>query len=97
MLQVFIDRAIRGNESDVNFLMNQLTCDTSFAMTRYVDYAISRVEKAEGMERIRYYLFNGTPIQRNYASLFFNRRGDWKTVKEAYDRGLIDEIQAFAR
>ncbi len=36
-------------------------------------------------------------IQRNYASLYLNRSGDWKSVKEAFDKGLIDEIQALAR
>lgn len=66
-------------------------------MTRYVDFAISLVENKSGIKRLEYYLFNGTQIQRNYASLFFNRRGDWEIVKKAYEKGLIDEIQAFAR
>ena len=40
---------------------------------------------------------SGTQIQRNYASLYFNRLGERDIVREAYALGLIDEIQAFAR
>jgi hypothetical protein len=77
--------------------MNHLTNNSSFAMTRYVDFALSLVVNDKGIERIGYYLFHGSSIQRNYCSLFFNRRGDWTIVIMALDRGLIDEIQAFAR
>lgn len=66
-------------------------------MTRYVDYALSLVITPEGFGRIRHYLFNGTQIQRNYASLYFNRLGEKGVVSEAYVLSLIDEIQAFAR
>jgi hypothetical protein len=50
-----------------------------------------------GFEQIKFYLFNGKLIQRNYASLYFNRIGEWEIVKEAFNKGLIDEIQAYAR
>ncbi|MFZ5941840.1 MAG: hypothetical protein ACOYXB_14820 [Bacteroidota bacterium] len=96
-LGAMISRARTGRPADVDYLMSGLTGPVCFAMTRYVDYALGLVSTAAGIRRIEYYLFHGTPIQRNYASLFFNRRGDWKVVKEAFDRGLIDEIQAFAR
>jgi hypothetical protein len=66
-------------------------------MTRYVDFALGLVTNPEGFERIKHYLFNGTQIQRNYASLYFNRLGERECVKEAFEKGLIDEIQAFAR
>jgi hypothetical protein len=39
----------------------------------------------------------GTLIQRNYASLFLNRLGEWEPVKKAYELGLIDEVQAYSR
>jgi hypothetical protein len=90
-------RADNGNSSDIDYIMGKLTISARLSMTRFVDYSLSRVENVEGMKRIRFYLFNGTIIQRNYASLFFNRLGEWKVVKEAFDKGLIDEIQAFAR
>ena len=66
-------------------------------MTRYVDFALSVVENEKGIKRIEYYLFNGTLIQRNYASLFFNRRGDYHLIEKANKLGLIDDLQAFVR
>lgn len=97
ILQELIDRAVVGDVTDVDFIMSHLSGDPDFAMTRYVDFALSNVKNVEGIERIRYFLFNGTLIQRNYASLYLNRSGDWESVKEAFRRGLIDEVQAFAR
>lgn len=96
-LKVLIDRAKIGRSIDVDYIMNKLTVESSFAMTRYVDFALSLVENIEGIKRIVYYLFNGTLIQRNYACLFLNRLGEWKPVKKAYELGLIDEIQAYSR
>lgn len=97
ILQELIDRAQTGNKEDVDFIMRHLTSDSDFAMTRYVDFALSLVENPFGFERIKYYLFYGTLIQRNYASLYLNRLGEWPPVKEAYEKGLIDKIQAYAR
>jgi hypothetical protein len=96
-LQELIERAENGNSEDVDFIMNHLTIDSTFAMTRYVDFALSLVENENGISQIKYYLFNGSLIQRNYCSLFFNRRCDWDIVDQAYKQGLIDEIQAFSR
>ena len=96
-LKVLIDKAENGSSGDVDYIMDKLTVKSTLAMTRYVDFALSLVDKNNGIERIKYYLFNGTLIQRNYASLFLNRLGEWKPVKLAYERGLIDEVQAFAR
>jgi len=96
-LSDLISKAQSGDVDDIDYIMSNLTADSSFAMTRYVDFSLSLVTNNKGIERIKYYLFNGSLIQRNYASLFLNRSGNWKPVKEAYEKGLIDEIQAFAR
>lgn len=96
-LKIYIDKALNGTSTDVDFLFDKLHTNSTLAMTRFIDYSLSLVENSEGVERIRYYLFKGTLIQRNYASLYFNRIDDWKCVKEAYKLGLIDEIQAYAR
>ncbi|WP_163323732.1 hypothetical protein [Draconibacterium mangrovi] len=97
-LQALINKAQSGQIEDVDYIMSQLTTESSLAMTRYVDFALSLVEPdSKGFERIRYYLFNGTLIQRNYASLYLNRLGIWKPVKDAFEQGLIDEIQAYSR
>lgn len=96
-LNELIQKAEQGNELDVDYIMTYLTKESSLAMTRYVDYALGLVENPKGIKRIEHYLFNGTLIQRNYSSLFFNRRLDFDIVKRAFKEGRIDEIQAFAR
>lgn len=89
--------AMHGQAADIDQIMDHLTPDATLSMTRFVDYALSLVESEAGVARIEHYLFHGTQIQRNYCALFFNRLGEWPTVKRAYDQGLIDEIQAYAR
>jgi hypothetical protein len=96
-LRELIERAEIGNIEDVDHIMGHLTGDSTFAMTRYVDYALSLVENKKGISQIEYYLFKGTLIQRNYSCLFFNRRGDFNIVNRAFNQGLIDEIQTFSR
>lgn len=92
-----IEKGKHGSKLDVDFIMCYLTKDSSLAMTRYVDYALSFVKNSNGIKRIEHYLFNGTLMQRNYSSLYFNRRLDYEIVLRAYKEGRIDEIQAFAR
>lgn len=92
-----IEKAEHGSEFDVDYIISHLTNESSLAMTRYVDYALSLVENPNGIKRLEHYLFNGTLIQRNYASLFFNRRLDYDILQRAFKEGRIDEIQAFAR
>lgn len=92
-----IKRAECGNAQDVDYIMSHLTDKSDLAMTRYVDFSLSLVENPTGISRIAYYLFNGTLIQRNYCTLFFNRRLDYDIVNQAFEKGLIDEIQAFSR
>ena len=65
--------------------------------TRAVDYYLGLVENKPSVARISYYLFNGSQIQRNYATLYFARRNEWKKVNEAYELGLIDAAQAYSR
>jgi hypothetical protein len=97
LLYDLICRAENGDPFDIDFIMQNLTPDSTFAMTRYVDFALGLVANEHGIARIEHYLFHGSQIQRNYASLYFNRRGDWEVVKKAFHLGLIDETQAFAR
>ena len=91
------ERGKSGTAEDVDYIMSHLSIDSNLVMTRFVDFALSLVENPEGLLRLEYYLFNGTQIQRNYSSLFFNRRFDYEVVIRAYNQGAIDEIQAFAR
>ena len=97
LLGLLVAKAVVGKIEDIDFIMSFLNDETVFATTRYVDFALSMVTSVEGLERIKYFLFTGNQIQRNYASLYLNRIGEYKPVAEAYKKGLIDEIQAFAR
>ncbi|WP_346861043.1 hypothetical protein [uncultured Draconibacterium sp.] len=92
-----IAKAQNGESKDIDFIMSNLSSDSNLAMTRFVDFVLSLVNTPAGFKRIFYYLFSGTSIQRNYASLYLNRLGELEYVKQAYEKGLIDEIQAFAR
>jgi hypothetical protein len=96
-LYELIIKAENGDPNDIDFIMQNLNSQVTFAMTRFVDFSLGLVTNEKGIVRIEYYLFNGSQIQRNYASLYFNRRGDWEKVKKAFNLGLIDEIQAYAR
>ncbi|MBN2278990.1 MAG: hypothetical protein JXQ65_00255 [Candidatus Marinimicrobia bacterium] len=97
ILKEFIEKAENGLKEDIDFIMSHLHIESTLVMTRYVDYALSLVENEIGVRQLEHYLFNGSLIQRNYSSLFFNRRGDYDIVVRAYKEGKIDDIQAFAR
>jgi hypothetical protein len=99
-LEYYVTAARSGSAAGVDAVMAGLDEHTDFAETRFIDYALGLVDSPEGAGRIEWYLFNGTQMQRNYATLFFNRRGekgDWARVKKAYEMGLIDAIQAFSK
>jgi hypothetical protein len=96
-LKVLIDKAESGTAKDIDYIMGKLSNESTLADTKFVDFALGLVTSSDGFEQIKYYLFNGTLMQRNYASLYFNRLGEWKYVKEANEKGLIDDTQAFAR
>lgn len=96
-LKLLMQKAKNGTPEDVDFIMGCLSMESTIAMTKYVDFSLGLVCNKEGIKRIEKYLFEGSQIQRNYACLFFNRMGEWPLVKSAFELGLIDEIQAFAR
>jgi hypothetical protein len=75
-LKVLIDKAEMGTVKDVDYIMSHLSTESSLAVTRFVDFALSLVTNSEGFDRIKFYLFKGTLIQRNYASLYFNQFGN---------------------
>ena len=87
----------RGAPEDIDRVMTYLDATATIPITKIIDFHLGTVRSIEGILRIEYYLFHGTQMQRNYCTLFFARRGDWRLVKSAYERGLIDHIQAYAR
>ncbi len=92
----FIEQAGQGLPSGIDEIMAALNT-ADLPITRIVDYALSHVENPEGIDRIGFYLLNGSLIQRNYSSLFFERRNDWNRINEAFALGRIDRIQAYSR
>lgn len=90
------ERGRSGTAADVDSLMSELA-DANLATTKIVDYAIGLVDDREGIRRLDYYLFNGSQRQRNYAALYFKRRGDEARLRRAVNFGAIDNTQAFSR
>ncbi len=86
-----------GAAHDVDTLMHALLAHNDIATSRLVDFAVGLVDTREGAARLRHYLFDGAPIQRNYAALYFKRRGRVTLLEEAVAQGKIDATQAFSR
>jgi hypothetical protein len=89
--------ASTGRACDIDALMQRLDDHASFVECKLIDYALGLVEGREGRQRIYHYLFAGNPMQRNYAALFFKRRGAMEILAEAVTAGAIDTVQAYAR
>ena len=95
-LNHFIALGQSGKKADIDLLMHALVTRDDLATCKLVDYALSHVSSLEGVERLRHYLFNGHRSQRNYAALYFKRRGFVDILDEAFAQGKIDWKQAFA-
>lgn len=96
-LDYYMRLANSGTAQSVDAIMVDINMDMTIAASKIIDYSLGLVNSVEGLHRMEFYLFSGTQIQRNYCTLFFNRRGDWPLVRLAYERGLIDWKQAFSR
>ena len=94
---VLKNHAVSGTTGDIDFIMENLFPNQSFLYCKLIDYALGLVSSEEGRNRIRYYLFNGSSIQRNYAALYFKRLGHSRVIQEAVKGGAIDEIQGYSR
>jgi hypothetical protein len=95
--QRFVAHGQSGSPAGVDLLMAALVEQDDFATSRLVDFALSLVETRPGRERLRHYLFQGCPQQRNYAALYFKRRGQVELLDEAVAQGKIDALQAYAK
>jgi len=97
LLGELMSKGFSGKPEDVDYIMTFLSSDSDFATTRFVDFALSLISTADGIDRIEYYLFNGSQIQRNYSCLYLNRNTIFAPVLKAFKMGLIDEIQTYSR
>ncbi|MFN6486821.1 MULTISPECIES: hypothetical protein [unclassified Nostoc] len=93
----FVAMARAGGVSDIDTLMENLENERTSATYKLVDFTLGLVNTSQSEDRIRHYLFNGTQIQRNYAALYFKRRGAKNILKEAVKQGCIDKLQAFSK
>lgn len=94
---IFVNFGKQGNKSDIDILMAALEDEQNVATIKLVDYALSLVNNPCGKEQIKHYLFNGTPLQRNYAALYFKRLKNKEILAEAVKLGCIDRVQAFSK
>lgn len=90
-------RALSGKNDDVDFLMGLLDSNNSIVTCKMVDFALGQVSSPEGRIRIEFYLYNGSPIQRNYACIYFKRMGLTELVLDAAIKGYVDENIALSK
>lgn len=91
------NKAHAGRKSDVDFMMSRLHPEMTFLTSRLIDYGLGLINSWQGCMRIRFYLFYGNAIQRNYAALYFKRRGSALLLWLAVLLKRIDREQAFSK
>ncbi|MBC8374786.1 MAG: hypothetical protein H8E26_02005 [FCB group bacterium] len=96
-LNQIIENCRRGSKADIDDILGLLTSTVDLTVRRNVDFHLGGVTNPEGLARLEYYLFHGSQIQRNYATLFFARRDEWPLIHRAHKLGLIDYRQAYSR
>ncbi len=85
-----------GQKQDIDFIMNHLGNQTDIFSAKIADYSLGLVTNCEGKNRIRFYLFNGSITQRNYAALYFKRLGNKDILNEGVNGGFIEAELAFS-
>ena len=94
---LFVGWGRAGTRQDVDRLMEALVSRDDLATSKLVDFALGLVRTREGMVRVEDYLFRGNQVQRNFATLYFKRRGLVELIDEAVQRGLVDREQAYSK
>jgi hypothetical protein len=93
----FVALGTSGKIEAVDLLMKTLVTQDDLATSKLVDFALGLVNSGEGIARLRHYLYNGCQMQRNYAALYFRRKGDDALLEDALAQGKIDWKQAFSK
>jgi pimeloyl-ACP methyl ester carboxylesterase len=92
----FVTLGTTGQPEGVDQLMQALDIQDDLPTLKLADFALGLVNTPPGSARIRHYLLNGSLKQRNYAALYFKRRGNGYVLSEAFAKGVIDREQAYA-
>ncbi len=79
-LNWIISSCHRGSRSDIDAVVGLLTKTVELTVRKNVDFHLGSVTNPAGLERLEYYLFHGSQIQRNYVTLFFARRDEWPLI-----------------
>ena len=95
-LSEIVKKIDNGSASDIDYFMSILTNESSIETIKIIDFALSQVRSSDGVKQIKYYLFNGTKIQRSYAALYFKRHQKFEILKQAVKENCIDNIQTFS-
>ena len=93
----FVKLGTSGKQEDVDRLMKALADEDTLATSKLVDFALGLVDTRQGLARLRYFLFYGLQVQRNYAALYFKRKGFVDLLDEAVSLGKIDREQAYSK
>lgn len=64
-----------GGVDHVDTMMLALENDSNHATGKAIEESLDLVETIQGQNRLKDYLLNGTPIQRNYAASYFKKKG----------------------
>jgi len=96
-IKYYVELAKLGTKKSIDTIMYDLNRQMTLAESKFIDFALGHVESEEGVKMMTYYLFHGTQIQRNYCALYFGRKGEYYLLRDAYNKGLLDEKQAFSR
>ena len=97
MLEYYVALAKEGTKDGVSAIMKKLNKNMTVGESKIIDFALGHVDTQEGIDAMKYFLFYGTQIQRNYCALYFGRKDEYILVRKAYEQGLIDARQAFSR
>jgi pimeloyl-ACP methyl ester carboxylesterase len=92
----FVALGMAGQPQDVDQLMRALAEQDDLPTLKLADFALGLVNTPQGSARVGYYLLNGSVKQRNYAALYFKRRGNQLVLSQAFAKGVIDQAQAYS-
>lgn len=92
----FVTLGATGQPQGVDQLMQSLADQDDLPTLKLADFALGLVNTPQGSARVGHYLLNGSVKQRNYAALYFKRRGNGYVLGEAFAKGVIDREQAYA-
>ena len=92
----FVALGSAGQPAGVDQLMSTLALNDDLPTIKLTDFALGLVNTPRGSERVKHYLLNGSERQRNYAALYFKRRGNRLVLNEALTKGVIDRAQAYS-